>query len=449
MKETSWTVIVGDSDTDHNERLHFLLAETGIRLIECTTADEVEQALATSTGLLFAFFSLELLADNKYSLLSHQALQNIDTAVIHHTDDPTAVSQSINAGATYFFSKPLNPAYTREIIEDALSTQRLKARRKQIEQARPLDQFGQLRGSSRPMFQLYRQLRKVAQTETAVLLEGESGTGKELAAKTIHQFSARRDKPFVAINCGAIPPELIESELFGHEKGSFSGAERKRIGYFEQARGGTLFLDEIGEMSMDLQVKFLRVLESGEFRPVGSERVFYADVRLITATNRNSQNAIKNGLMREDLYFRIAQFPVRMPPLRERGQDIVGLAQHFLNQQNLRHNTHKTLAPQLHDQLAGYAWPGNVRELRSAIERAFLLADHSLEYEHFPQLDEEAAIINSEGVLRLSVGSSLQEAERKLIFATLEHMDGDKKKTAMELGISVKTLYNKLKQYEV
>ncbi len=449
MQATNWAVIVGDSDTDHTEKLHSLLAEMGIQLIECTTPDDLEQALSSETGLLFAFLSLELLADNRHSLLEHKTLQNIDTAVMHHSDDPQAVSQSINAGATYFFSKPLNLAYIREIIQDALTAQRLKARRQQIEKPRPLDQFGLLRGSSKPMLQLYRQLRKVAQTETAVLLEGESGTGKELAAKTIHQFSARRDKPFVAINCGAIPPELIESELFGHEKGSFSGADRKRIGYFEQACGGTLFLDEIGEMSMDLQVKFLRVLESGEFRPVGSERVFYADVRLITATNRNSQNAIQNGLMREDLYFRIAQFPVRMPPLRERGQDIVGLAQHFLNQQNLRHNTDKVLAPELHDQLVDYFWSGNVRELRSAIERAFLLADHSLEYEHFPQLDEETALINREGVLRLSVGSSLQEAEQQLIFATLEHMDGDKKKTAMELGISVKTLYNKLKQYEV
>ncbi len=446
MQTNRWAVIVGDSDQDNNNDLKSIAAELGVRLIECTTRAEIDSALASEPHILFAFLSPQLLTEDNISLLSDINLRQADVALIHSGEDHSCKMNGVEA-PTYAFCKPLNLQFMRELLQDALAEQQANADNEHKANNCPLDQFGLLHGSSRPMHKLFRTLRKVAQSETSVLLVGESGTGKELAARTIHQLSERCGKPFVAMNCGAIPADLVESELFGHEKGSFSGADRKRSGYFQQADGGTLFLDEIGEMSMDLQVKFLRVLETGEFRPVGSERSFFSNVRIIAATNRDPEDAVKNSLMREDLYFRIAQFTLQMPPLRERGSDIAGLAGHFLNKLNEANNTGKTLDQGVVDHLSGYSWPGNVRELKSAVERAYLMAGEKLEPGHFPQLDNGAFAIETEDVLRVSVGSSLDETERRLVFATLEQTGGDKKKTAGELGISLKTLYNKLKTY--
>lgn len=293
---------------------------------------------------------------------------------------------------------------------------------------------------------MYRQLERVAPTDATVLLEGESGTGKELIAKTVHMLSPRAERSMVAVNCGAIPPHLIEAALFGHEKGSFTGAFRQQYGYFEHACGGTLFLDEISEMPCDMQVKLLRVLESGSFHRVGGTEPVRVDVRLIAASNRPLQQAILEGHLRQDLMYRLAVFPVRVPPLRERGRDIDYLARHFLKELNQTANTQKTLAPQSMDKLRRYPWPGNVRELKNLIHRAYILSSDLVTIDELP-VPAKARPVLADGTLNFSVGTPLADVERDLIFATLQHFNGNKRQTATALGISVKTLYNRLNEY--
>ncbi len=309
-----------------------------------------------------------------------------------------------------------------------------------------LKRFGQLYGSSMVMETMYRQLERVATTDATVLLEGESGTGKELIAHSVHLASRRADRHFVAVNCGAIPAHLIEAALFGHEKGSFTGALRQQGGYFEHASGGTLFLDEITEMPCDMQVKLLRVLESGSFHRVGGSEPVQVDVRLVAATNRSLQRAVQEGSLRQDLMYRLAVFPIRVPPLRERGQDIELLARHFLDELNQQAGTRKEFARHALEALRTYPWPGNVRELRNLVHRAYILSADLV------QLDMPAArsghrSVLTDGVLNFPVGTPLADAQRELIMATLHHFSGNKRMTASALGISVKTLYNRLKEY--
>lgn len=307
--------------------------------------------------------------------------------------------------------------------------------------------FYELVGTSPAMQKLFDMLEKVAPTDATVFLQGESGTGKELVARAIHQLSLRRDHRFLAVNCGAISTNLIGSELFGHERGSFTGANRQHKGHFERASGGTLFLDEVTEMPVDLQVQFLRVLETGTLLRLGGDQEIPVDVRVIAATNRNPEEAIAAGQLRKDLYFRLMVFPINIPPLRERNGDIRLLVHHFLAELNQRHGTDKRLTETAIEYLEEQTWPGNVRELRNVMQRAFILADTLIDTIHLGQL-EEIEEENQASPLHFSVGTSIEDAERRLIFATLEHYVGDKSRTAEALGISLKTLYNRLKQYE-
>jgi len=310
-----------------------------------------------------------------------------------------------------------------------------------------LKRFGLLLGSAPIMDTLYRQIDKVAGTDATVLLVGESGTGKELVAQTIHQKSRRCQQPFITVNCGAIPPQLIEAALFGHEKGSFTGAQRQHIGYFEQAADGTLFLDEITEMPLNMQVRLLRVLECGRFMRVGGEREVCVNFRLLAATNRDLAAAVEHGKLREDLMYRLAVFPMRVPPLRERGEDIVLLARHFLELLNDKEHSNKEFSPASLELARRYAWPGNVRELKNMVQRAFILAGGSLNLE---ECLSEAATHEPglrSGHLNFPAGMPLASAQREIILATLKHFGGDKRQTANTLGISLKTLYNRLKEY--
>lgn len=313
--------------------------------------------------------------------------------------------------------------------------------------ASTLTHLGIVHGPSPAMERLYQQVEKVAATDATVLLVGESGTGKELIANAIHQVSARSDKTFIAVNCGAIPAHLIEAALFGHEKGSFTGALRQHIGYFEHASSGTLFLDEITEMPIDMQVKLLRVLESGSFLRVGGDEEVKANVRLIAATNRDLESAVKQGALREDLMYRLAVFPVRIPPLRERGEEIEFLAQHFLRALNEKENTKKVFSRGSLDVIRSYSWPGNVRELKNVVQRAFILATDTLNIEDcISDLSTRKPTVH-EGYLNFSVGTPLADAQKEIILATLKHYSGNKRLTAEALGISLKTLYNRLKEY--
>ncbi len=310
-----------------------------------------------------------------------------------------------------------------------------------------LKSFGMLYGSSPAMERLYEQLGRVAATEAAVLLVGESGTGKELIARTIHQCSPRAAQNFVAVNCGAIAPHLIEAALFGHEKGSFTGAMRQHLGYFEHACGGTLFLDEITEMPTDMQVKLLRVLECGTFTRVGGDCEVNVDVRLVAATNRELEAAVQQRCLRADLMYRLAVFPIRVPPLRDRSGDVELLALHFLEAFNAREGSGKILSRRSLDMMQAYAWPGNVRELKNVVQRAFILCIQTL------VLDESTTNFSirkpnsSDGQLSFFIGTPLADAQRETILATLRHYSGNKRQTAEALGVSLKTLYNRLKEF--
>jgi DNA-binding NtrC family response regulator len=324
--------------------------------------------------------------------------------------------------------------------------------------ALPLSAIDSLLGNSAAMQEVFRLIERVGPTEASVLLTGESGSGKELAAQMIHECSARRGKPFIAINCGAIPAGLIEAELFGYEKGSFTGAMRAHAGVFERANGGTLLLDEVTEMPLDMQTRLLRVLESRKFYRVGANTEYSSDVRVIAATNRCPLSAVQAGQLREDLLYRLAVFPIDMPPLRSRGNDVELLANHFLAELNAESMTHKRLSAHARMTLVQHSWPGNVRELKNCIERAFILGDTVLELAPLIQnaaRSEQSSAVQAVGNagaadrdrLEIRVGSRIYDMERSLIEATLDYFKGNKRRAADALGCSLKTLYNKLNGY--
>jgi two-component system response regulator HydG len=311
-----------------------------------------------------------------------------------------------------------------------------------------LESHGSLLGASPAMQEVFRLIERVGPTEAGVLLTGESGSGKELAARSIHECSARRSGPFIAVNCGAIPAALIEAELFGCEKDGSSGAVRARAGVFEQAQGGTLLLDEITEMPLDMQTRLLRVLETRKFYRGGASTELNADVRVIAATNRCPLQAVQSGQLREDLLYRLAVFPIEMPPLRERGDDVELLAEHFLAGLNAQAGTQKRLSALARMLLRQHAWPGNVRELKNCIERAFILGDVVLDLAPMiPGGARDASPLSDRERLNIRVGSRIYDMERSLIEATLDYFKGNKRRAADALGCSLKTLYNKLNGY--
>jgi DNA-binding NtrC family response regulator len=292
---------------------------------------------------------------------------------------------------------------------------------------------------------------KVAPTDATVLISGESGSGKELVAQAIHARSARSSGPFLGINCGALPPTLIESELFGFERGSFTGAARSHAGMVERASGGTLFLDEVTEMSADMQTRLLRFIETRRFFRVGGTQEIQTDVRVVAATNRSPVQAVRDGSLREDLLYRLAVFPITLAPLRERGDDIVLLADHFLHELNERNDTSKVYSSGSQRTLREHHWPGNVRELKNAIERAYILCEQELELQPMnihQAADGRRSLQEDDDGIRVPIGSTLAQAERWLIEATLAHLSGNKNRAAKTLGCSLKTLYNKLATYE-
>jgi DNA-binding NtrC family response regulator len=341
--------------------------------------------------------------------------------------------------------------------------------------ARPgrLQRLGALYGACTAMQRLFQTIERLGPSDVTVMILGESGSGKELVAQAIHQLSARSRKAFVAVNCGALPENLIESELFGHERGSFTGAARTHRGCFERADGGTLFLDEVTEMPVDMQVRLLRVLETGRFCRVGGDQEIAASVRVIAASNRDLGQAVAEGRLREDLMYRLCVIPLPIPPLRDREADALLLAEMFLAELNDAHSTDKTFAHQARGRIVSFSWPGNVRELKNVIHRGYVLSDDEVEVD-VPDSRQEVIAprqasptvtvpsmpsINSAIIARAStpsggvkevtirVGTSLDDAERALIMATLDSVAGSKAKAAQVLGISLKTLYNRLHAY--
>jgi DNA-binding NtrC family response regulator len=354
--------------------------------------------------------------------------------------------EAIKEGAYDYLSKPVDPQRLQILLQKAVERQEtLREVRHLRRQLREQGSFGRIIGNSPGIRKVYRVIEQSAPTAASVLISGESGTGKELIAQTIHELSPRASFPFVAINCAAIPETLLESEIFGHEKGAFTGASDRRTGVFELAHRGTLFLDEIAEMMPATQVKLLRVLQERIFRRLGGRQEITVDVRVIAATNMNPQEAVSNGKLREDLFYRLNVFAIDLPPLRERREDIPLLVQSFLAEFN-RTNAKGIRAV---DQdamfiLERYPWPGNIRELRNVIERATILAESEfIEPRHLPPTllarGEETL-----PTLTIAPGTTVDEAERRLILLTLEHTRNNKTRAAEILGISLKTLHNKL-----
>jgi len=356
-------------------------------------------------------------------------------------------------GAFWYLEKPAQARVLRTIVERAVAQSRL-ARHSQILE-RQLSTRGQLGGlvaRSESMRMVFAMLEQAAPTKATVLIGGETGTGKEVASRAIHELSPRRAGPFLAMNCAALPETLIESELFGHERGAFTGAAERRAGYFELANGGTLLLDEIGEMPISTQAKLLRVLEERRIRRLGGTREIEVDVRIVAATNRDLREGIAKGTFREDLYFRLCVFEVGLPPLRDRREDIPVIARALLDGLNKRHECRVTdLAPDVETLFAEFAWPGNVRELRNVLERAVILAGEGvIRREHLPPGFAglpNRQVETSGNQVTLRPGVTVEEAERQLILLTLKHTDGNRGRAAELLGLSVKTLFNKLKQY--
>nr|WP_315845991.1 sigma-54 dependent transcriptional regulator [uncultured Achromobacter sp.] len=303
-------------------------------------------------------------------------------------------------------------------------------------------------GLSPVMQKLGAQLQLAASTDASVFIVGESGAGKEIVARAIHDASERRSQPFVAVNCGAISGTLAHAELFGHEKGSFTGALAQNAGYFEYASGGTLFLDEVTEMPPDMQVHFLRVLEAGTYQRVGGSDLLRANVRIICASNRDPAASVADGRMRQDFLHRLLVIPLRVPPLRERGDDALILAHRFLDTLNAQHRTQKTFSKPMLEAILQHDWPGNVRELRNVVQRAFILSDTQLDTDLLARGPARQRTELRDGSLNFPVGMPLGRAQREFILATLAHHDGDKRLAADTLGVSLKTLYNRLDVYD-
>jgi len=357
--------------------------------------------------------------------------------------------EATKLGAFNFLEKPLNPqrlqVELRNCLERQESERQLEVARRRL---RDLGFLGNLVGRSKIMQRVLSLIQQVAPSVASVLIIGESGTGKELAARTIHQLSPRGAKPFVAVNCAAIPETLMESEIFGHEKGSFTGAVERRAGCFELADGGTLLLDEIGEMPIGTQAKLLRVLEDARVRRLGSKSEISVDVRVLAATNKVPEEAVAGGQLRSDLYYRLNVVQIRMPPLRDHLEDLEDLVAALLEDLNRKHNRAiKGLDNDVLDAFREYSWPGNVRELRNMLERALIISSGEvLGLKDLPPgLGCQGETTESP---RLHPGMTVEQAERRLIFETLSFTDNNKTRAAELLGISLKTLHNKLKEYE-
>ncbi len=466
--------LIVEDDDDSGRMLAALVAADGHTVATARSLGDARRRLAMQSPDLL-LLDLHLPDGNGLELFEHAELLT-DTEIVLMTGQASLETsiKALRLGAADYLVKPVNPKHLRGLLSRLIRPSELRAEVAQLtEQWRETGRFGPLIGASEPMQRVYQQMSRVAGTAVTVFIHGESGTGKELVARAVHDLGRRRDQSFLAVNCGAISPHLIESEIFGHERGSFTGADRQHQGFFERAHSGTLFLDEVTEMPLNLQVKLLRVLESGTFMRVGSTQLQQTDVRIIAATNRDAADAVARGALREDLLYRLNVFPIALPPLRQRPGDVPLLVRSFLGELARQEHASKRFTPPAMERLAAYGWPGNVRELRNAVQRAWVMAPG-------PEIDDEwlpfapqtpqapgaharATYVPDSGLggeasgngadagrrLDVCVGMRLADIERGVILATFEHCAHHKERTAALLGISMKTLYNRLKEYRV
>jgi DNA-binding NtrC family response regulator len=464
-------VLIVEDEAHARTGLTELVASWGFRA-DCAAdgVDGLERVRQWSPGIVVT--DLKMPRMDGMELLARIKDLQPDVVVVMLTAQGSIESavEAMRMGAYDYIPKPVDPVRLRTILQNA-NRQREASSDVQLEatrrQSRDSGVLGPLVGSSAQMKAIFQMIERIAPSNVSVLVTGESGTGKELAARCLHDLSSRRNKPFVAVNCAAIPETLIESEIFGHEKGAFTGAIERRAGCFELAEEGTLLLDEIGEMPAATQAKLLRVLEDRKLRRLGSKAETPVDVRVIAATNKDPQQAVQSGQLRGDLFYRLNVFNIHMPPLREHASDIPAIAAKMVDDMNQRHNCSISgIAPDLLKRLLAYDWPGNARELRNTIERATILAGKGLlQVEHLPPnfgepgyatrlgSTHEAASAppaperDDDRTVSVQVGTTVDEAERQLILKTLLSTHNNKTRAAEILGITPKTLQNKLKEY--
>ena len=452
------SVLLVDDDLTSLEALESWMATQGLEPVAVESLARAREALGSGQRFDLVVVDQELADGSGLELLPElEERPEIDVVLLTADAEVESALEAFRGGAIDYLEKPVDLGRLRRILGDVIRASKLRGEIDGLRgELRSLGRFGRMVGASKAMHEIYDLVMRVAPTEASVLIMGETGTGKELVAETVHGLSHRADEPFVTVNCGAIAESLIESELFGHEKGAFTGADRRHAGFFERARGGTLFLDEVTEMPLDLQVKLLRALETGRIRRVGGREAIEVDSRVIAATNRDPHAAVAEGHLREDLLYRLLVFPIELPPLRDREGDVEILADAFLAELNrVSGRPPLRLSDEARDALARHHWPGNVRELRHALEGASIRASDRIRARDLPFGDagfmdappDASEDAGPAGRSWPQVGASIADMEKELILATLEELEGDKKAAAEMLGISLKTLYNRLRRY--
>ena len=447
-------VLIVEDEINERTGLAELLSSWGYRVETATDgADGLDKVASWSPSIVVTDMKMPRMGG--LELLERLASEAQTIAVVVVTAQGTIDNavQAMRMGAYDYITKPIDTNRLRTILQNAsalLGTRaELEVTRRKL---RDTGSLGSLIGASKKMQELFHLIEMVAPSTASVLITGASGTGKELVARTIHELSPRRSKAFVPINCAAIPETLIESEIFGHEKGAFTGALERRTGCFELAEGGTLLLDEIGEMPIATQAKLLRVLEDHKLRRLGSKVETTVDVRVLAATNKVPEEAVARGELRNDLYYRLNVFNLHMPTLREHKEDIPDLVHSLLTDMSAKHGRKvATVSEAVLNQFHNYSWPGNVRELRNTLERAVIVCEGSvIETRHLPPGFGQTTLrtsVEDPDAVRLGVGTTVEEAEKLLILKTLEATSNNKTKAAEILAISLKTLHNKLKEY--
>ena len=443
-------ILVAEDDLATGQAWSELIASWGYK-VEIAESGQRALDLIDSYDPHIMLLDLRLPEKNGLEVLGEMRERGllISTVMISGEGEIADAVQAIKLGAYDYLRKPVDPPHLRVLLNNlfthlTVSDENQRLRRRLLRAG----ELGGMVGQSSPMRRLMVLIEQVAPSSASVVILGESGTGKELVARTIHELSPRRTNPYIAINCAALPETLMESELFGHERGAFTGADRRREGCFELANSGTLLLDEIGEMRPDLQAKLLRVLEEGKLRRLGGTTEVPIDVRVLASTNRNLEAAIREGRFREDLYYRLNVFTIEIPPLNERAEDIPALVEYFLHQiEPPPGKTVNGFEGEALDVLKSYRWPGNVRQLRNVIERGLIVT-------RGPQITLNDLPVElrrgggSSSAFEIRLGSSLDEVERELIKRTIEFAGGNKSRAAEILDISLKTLYNRLEKYQ-